>query len=154
MRKIVTPEIVFGAGALGLAGQYAHNFSGRRVLLVTDQGVVEAGWAGRVEDSLTSVGCGMIYFDSISLNQRAEEVMLGVRVYEEEACELIVSIGGGSPMDCSKMIAAVVADPMGNAAPRCAGRGYTAETEREHPVVASHRHQSTSCAPPGNRGVA
>lgn len=59
---------------------------------------------------MTSAGLRVSYFDNISSNPRAEEVMLGARVYEEEVCDLIVSVGGGSPMDCSKMIGAVVAN--------------------------------------------
>ncbi|MGD0819064.1 MAG: iron-containing alcohol dehydrogenase, partial [Methanomassiliicoccales archaeon] len=110
MRKFVAPEIVFGAGALELAGQYAHNFSGRSVLLVSDSGVKEAGWASQVEDSLTSAGLRVEYFDRISSNPRAEEVMLGATVYQEKICDLIVAVGGGSPIDCAKMIGAVVAN--------------------------------------------
>lgn len=110
MRKFVTPEIVFGAGGLELAGQYAHNFSGHIVLLVSDKGVKEAGWVKKVEDSLTSAGLRVRYFDSISSNPRAEEVMLGAKMYDEEVCDLIVAVGGGSPIDCAKMIGTVVAN--------------------------------------------
>jgi alcohol dehydrogenase len=110
MRKFVAPEIVFGAGALELAGRYAHNFSGRRVLLVSDRGVREAGWSGKVQESLLSAGLRVTCFDRVSSNPRAEEVMSGAKVYVEDACDLIVAVGGGSPMDSAKMIGAVAAN--------------------------------------------
>ena len=48
LRKFVTPEIDFGAGARKLAGNYARQFMARKVLIVTDPGVIAAGWlAGR-----------------------------------------------------------------------------------------------------------
>ena len=44
-RKFVSPEIVFGAGCRHSAGNYAKNFGARKVLLVSDPGVVEIGRA-------------------------------------------------------------------------------------------------------------
>lgn len=47
LRKFLVPEVVFGVGARFLALQYIKNLGGRKVLMVTDPGVVEAGWAQR-----------------------------------------------------------------------------------------------------------
>ncbi|MBI4927109.1 MAG: alcohol dehydrogenase, partial [Anaerolineae bacterium] len=44
LRKFVSPEFVFGVGARFLAGRYAANFGARKVLVVTDPGVMAAGW--------------------------------------------------------------------------------------------------------------
>lgn len=52
LRKFLIPEFVFGARALDLAGNYAKNLGARKALLVSDHGVMEAGWAGRVAKSL------------------------------------------------------------------------------------------------------
>ncbi len=41
LRKFVMPEVVFGKGARKLAGQYAEKFSLKKVLLVTDKGIIE-----------------------------------------------------------------------------------------------------------------
>ena len=46
LRKFVAPEFVYGFGALALTGRYAKNFGAKKVLVVTDPGVVQAGWAG------------------------------------------------------------------------------------------------------------
>jgi alcohol dehydrogenase class IV len=107
IRKFVAPEIVFGAGALDLVGQYAHNLSGRKVLLVSDEGVKEAGWAGKVESSLRSAGLAVVLFDRVSMNPQTKQVMEGARLHQSEGCDLTVAVGGGSPMDCAKAIGVV-----------------------------------------------
>lgn len=110
MRKFVAPEIIFGSGALELAGQYAYNLSGRKVLLVCDSGIKRAGWSQRVIQSLAEAGLRVIDFDRISENPQAGEVMAGAEVYHKEGCDLIVAVGGGSPLDCAKTIGAVAAN--------------------------------------------
>ena len=50
--KFVVPEFVFGEGARKLTGQYAFNLGARKVLLVTDPGVIAAGWWMRSSQAL------------------------------------------------------------------------------------------------------
>ncbi len=107
MRKFVAPEFVFGRGARQLAGRYAANFGGYRVLLVSDPGVVAAGWADDVRRSLEEAGLLVEEFTSVSPNPRAEEVMLGTEWYRARSCDVIVAVGGGSPIDCAKGISIV-----------------------------------------------
>ena len=104
LRKFVVPEFVFGAGALHLAGRYARNFGARKVLVVSDPGVIRAGWTAQVADSLRDEDIPFTIFSQLTSNPRAEEVMAGVEVYQGESCNLIVAVGGGSPMDCAKGI--------------------------------------------------
>jgi alcohol dehydrogenase class IV len=104
LRKFVAPEFICGRGALALAGRYARNFGMKQVLLVTDRGVRAAGWAGAVADSLAEAGVSFTVFDAISPNPRSRQVMVGAEVYVAEECDGIVTVGGGSPMDCAKGI--------------------------------------------------
>ena len=107
LRKFVAPEFIFGVGALELVGRYARNYAARRVLVVTDPGVRQAGWLGKVTDSLTEASLSWTVFDAVSPNPRDEEVMAGARIFAEERCNLIVALGGGSPLDCAKGIGIV-----------------------------------------------
>lgn len=104
MRKFVAPEFVFGAGVIELAGQYAINYNARKILLVTDPGVKRAGWTGAVEQSLKKADIPYVVFDCVTPNPKDYEVMEGVQVYRKEQCDVIVAVGGGSPMDCAKGI--------------------------------------------------
>ncbi|MBN2695671.1 iron-containing alcohol dehydrogenase [bacterium] len=107
LRKFVSPEIIFGSGARKLVGQYATQFAAKKVLIVTDRGVIESGWVKDVTFSLEEYGIDYIIFSDITPNPRSTEVMLGAEIYLENRCDVIISIGGGSPMDCAKGIGIV-----------------------------------------------
>ena len=107
LRKFVVPEFIFGAGALDLVGRYTRNLGATKVLVVTDPGVIEAGWAGQVTRSLQAEGLRFVVFSDVSPNPRAAQVMAGAEVYRREGCNAIVAVGGGSPMDCAKGIGIV-----------------------------------------------
>lgn len=107
LRKFVAPEFVFGAGAANLAGRYARNFGGSKVLVVTDENCISFGHAGEVLASLEKAGVRAATFSDVNPNPSAEEVTEGARVYRQEDCNLIVAVGGGSPMDCAKGIGIV-----------------------------------------------
>jgi len=107
LRKFVAPEFVFGVGALKLAGRYAKNFGASRILIVTDPGVMAAGWTDRVIENLELEGLSYVIYAGVTPNPRAEEVMIGAEVYKNTGCNLILAVGGGSPMDCAKGIGIV-----------------------------------------------
>ena len=107
LRKFVAPEVVFGVGSRQLAGQYTRNLGGQRVLVVTDPGVIAAGWTGEVEASLDRAGLRHWLFSGVSPNPRAGEIMAGAEQYRLRACDVIVAVGGGSVIDCAKGIGIV-----------------------------------------------
>lgn len=113
LRKFVAPEFLFGEGAIDLAGQYVKNLGGKKVLLVTDPGVRAAGWADRVTASLGRVELPYVIFEDVTENPKVAEVKAGARLYEVAGCNVIVAVGGGSPMDCGKAIGIVVSHHRG-----------------------------------------
>ncbi|HEY6838134.1 MAG TPA: alcohol dehydrogenase-like regulatory protein ErcA [Geobacteraceae bacterium] len=110
LRKFVAPEFIFGMDARRLAGRYAKNYGARRVLVVTDPGVVAAGWVEEVLASLRESGLDATVYSSVTSNPKAHEVMTGAELYRSERCNAIVAVGGGSPMDCAKGIGIVSAN--------------------------------------------
>ena len=104
LRKFVAPEFVYGVGALNLIGRYAKNFGARKVLVVTDPGVIEAGWMERATDSLDKEQISWSLFQALTQNPKDYEVARGVEHYRENECDVIVAVGGGSPIDCAKGI--------------------------------------------------
>jgi alcohol dehydrogenase class IV len=107
LRKFVAPEYIFGIGARYQAGRYAKNLGGQRVLLVSDPGVVAAGWERQVRSNLEEAGLTVTTFTGVSPNPRIEEVMAGAEIFREEHCNMLVAVGGGSPIDCAKGIGIV-----------------------------------------------
>lgn len=110
LRKFVAPEFIFGSGSRKLAGRYAANLGAKHVLLVTDPGVVAAGWSGDVAGVLADSGITYSTFSGVTPNPKAEEVMAGARHYAANSCDVIVCVGGGSVIDCAKGIGIVAAN--------------------------------------------
>lgn len=108
LRKFVAPEFVFGVDSRTLAGRYASNFGAKKALVVSDPGVVEAGWADDVIRSLRDSGVESALFAEVSSNPRSAQVVRGAEEYRRQGCQAIVAVGGGSPMDCAKGIGVVV----------------------------------------------
>ncbi len=108
LRKFLAPEIVYGQGSLGLAGRHASNFGASNVLIVTDPGIQKAGWVSKVESGLKASGIRYVVFNDVTPNPKDHEVMAGTAIYNESGCDLILAVGGGSPMDCAKGIGVVM----------------------------------------------
>ena len=109
LRKFVSPEFVIGTGAARLASRYATNLGARRPMLVTDPGLIEAGWAGDAEAQLKAAGLECVVFGSVTPNPKDHEVMAGAAVYRERGCDALVAVGGGSVLDCAKGIGVMTA---------------------------------------------
>jgi alcohol dehydrogenase len=108
MRKFVAPEFIYGVGARRRAGFYAFNLQARRLLVVTDPGVIRAGWLQDVLTDLEESGLESVVFSGVSPNPRDHEVMAGAAVHRGEGCDLILALGGGSVIDCAKGIGIVI----------------------------------------------
>ncbi len=111
LRKFLAPEIVYGAGAISLSGRHANNLGASKVFIVTDPGVRKAGWTFAVEESLKKLDIPYVVFDGVTPNPKDHEVMEGVEFCKDEGCDLIIAVGGGSPMDCAKGIGVVMGNP-------------------------------------------
>lgn len=107
LRKFVAPEFIFGLNAINLAGQYARNFGIVKILVVTDSGVIKAGWTNKVIESISEAGILFEVFSKVSPNPRDYECMEGAEFYKQHGCNGIVAIGGGSVIDCAKGIGIV-----------------------------------------------
>lgn len=107
LRKFLVPEIVYGGRCIEFAGWHARKFGASRALVVTDPGVREVGWAKQVEKSLGENGVAYTTYDQVSPNPRDYEVAKGAEVFAESDCDIILAVGGGSPMDCAKGIGIV-----------------------------------------------
>lgn len=108
MRKFVAPEFIVGSNVRFLSGQYARNFGIRKLLIVTDRGVQNAGWIKEICDSLAQEKVEYVVYDKVSENPRDYEVMEGRDFYRSNQCQGLLAVGGGSAIDCAKGIGIVV----------------------------------------------
>lgn len=110
LRKFIVPEFVYGEGAMNLASHHIKSFGAKKVLIVSDPGIIHAEWVHKLERNLVDQGIPYVLYKDVTPNPKDYEVMHGAKVYKENACDIIVAIGGGSPMDCAKDIGIVSAN--------------------------------------------
>jgi 1,3-propanediol dehydrogenase len=103
--KFVAPEIIFGQGSLSQLGESAVRIGVSKVFLVSDAGVIAAGWVDQAVHYLRSAGLETVIFSALSTNPKDFEVTEGTVRYLESGCDGIVAVGGGSPTDVAKAIA-------------------------------------------------
>ncbi len=98
------PRIVFGANSIDRLGEFAGELGAKRVLLVSDPGVVGAGIFDRGRDSLLRASVEPCGFHDFAENPSTLHVDAGLQIAKDFLPELIVGLGGGSSMDCAKGI--------------------------------------------------
>ena len=108
--KFAIPEILFGHGSISHLPACALSLGANRVFLVSDPGVEAAGWLGRVRADLRGAGLACTEFCEVNQNPRDFQVTLGAERYREAGADVIVAIGGGSPMDTAKGIGILVSN--------------------------------------------
>lgn len=95
-------RVVFGPGTLSRLGEHAKELGGKRILLVTDHGLEDAGHPQRAERHLRDAGLDVAVFDDVHENPTSTDVEHGAAFARQHQIDLIVAIGGGSSMDCAK----------------------------------------------------
>ncbi len=103
--KFEIPEIIFGRGSLKQLGHCSRRMGGDRVLLVTDPGIIATGWIDEAIAYLKQEDLKYVVYDNVVTNPRSFQVEQGALEYSRKECDVIVAIGGGSPMDTAKGIA-------------------------------------------------
>lgn len=88
--------------AVEQVGELAEELSAKKVLLVTDPGIVSAGHAGRVIALLERHGRQVVCFDQVEENPSTRCVERCVEVARVLGIDTIVGLGGGSSMDTAK----------------------------------------------------
>ncbi|WP_417308277.1 iron-containing alcohol dehydrogenase [Devosia sp.] len=94
--------IEFGPGAVDTLGDALAGLNLKRPLLVADKGVIAAGLADK---ALAHMPAGTPVFSDTPSNPTEEAVDAALALYKANACDGMVALGGGSPIDLSKGVA-------------------------------------------------
>ena len=97
-------RIIYGPGRIAELGTLTVALGAKRVLVVSDPGIQQAGHTGRGVDSLHSAGLETLVFDGLAENPTTDHVDAGLAVAKQFRPDAIIPIGGGSSMDCAKGI--------------------------------------------------
>lgn len=97
-------RIVFGPGAVSTTGAEVKRLSAEKALLVADKGVVRAGLLEPVQKSLQNEGIGFAVFEDVLPNPVEKNVTDGVSAFKDSGADIVIAVGGGSPLDIGKLI--------------------------------------------------
>lgn len=104
---IVPGQIITGAGALDMAENTLAQL-GEKALIVTDRVMVELGNCAKVENALKNQGVAYSVYSEIAGEPTDTMIENGLRQYQEEGCDFLIALGGGSPIDSMKAIGSLV----------------------------------------------
>lgn len=101
----IPPTIITGAGSSKEVGKQAKRLGASKVLIVTDPGIVELGYVDQIVNNLHNTNIATTIFSDVIPDPTLQNVKDGLKQYNSKNADLIVSIGGGSAIDCGKGIA-------------------------------------------------
>ena len=99
-------QFVFGHDAESQVGTWAKSHGYKKVLVTYGKGhVVKSGLLKKVTDSLEAAGVAYCELGGIRPNPEVTKAREGIELAKAEGVDLVVPVGGGSTIDCSKAIA-------------------------------------------------
>jgi alcohol dehydrogenase len=105
MSDLLIPDhVIVGQGRLDRLGDLARGIGITRALIVSDRGIVFAGYVDLARRSLEAAGMEVHTFHEFSENPDSDMVEAGRRVAASLHIDGLVGLGGGSSMDCAKGI--------------------------------------------------
>lgn len=102
------PQVFHSCGELSTVFQKENI---RRVLIVTDVGIVRSGIAAQLEAVLDEDDISYVVYDQTRPNPTVVNVEQALSLYRRYRCQALIAIGGGSSMDCAKAVGARLARP-------------------------------------------
>ncbi len=110
-RMILNETSYFGKGAIGELVPEIHRRGFKKVVVVTDKGLIQAGVADKVINLLKEKEVDFEVYDGVVPNPTIKNVKDGVAFVKNAKADALVAIGGGSPQDTCKAIGIIVANP-------------------------------------------
>jgi len=100
----------FGRGSVEVVGERCQLLGAKKALIVTDEFLsnLKGGAVDQVIKSLEKAGITYTVYNKTEPNPKDTNVYEGKDLYLKEQCDIIVSVGGGSPHDCAKGIGIAV----------------------------------------------
>jgi len=101
-------ELFFGCGASKHTGEKLKELGARKVFLVCDPGIKQAGLLEGIIASIKEAGLEYVVYDGIKPEPTSDIIEEGTEVLRKSGCDVVLGVGGGSALDCAKAFAAMV----------------------------------------------
>ena len=103
----MAPSVNFmGPGCIEVLGERVKLLGVKKPLLVTDTFLneLEDGPVMQAAASLKNTGIEYAVYTGVEPNPKVQNCLDGLKIYKEEGCDSIITVGGGSSHDCGKGI--------------------------------------------------
>lgn len=104
-------DIHFGYGVLNTLPEKIRSLGGRRVFLITDEGIRSAGILQKVIDLLSSAQIGCEVYDEVKPDSGSKLIAEAAERLRKCKAEVVIGIGGGSSLDTAKAVATLSTNP-------------------------------------------
>lgn len=106
--KLPVPSVLKGSGMVRRFPEIIKIAGVTKILVVTDRPLFSTGLLDPFLCTMETDGIEVVIYDKVQPNPTIENAEEGLALYQCEHCNGIVAFGGGSPLDCGKIIAARV----------------------------------------------
>lgn len=106
-RTVPSMEVAWG-GAQRLGEIVAGRFSARKLLLVTDAGLVKAGLIDPIAANLKNAGFSVVIFDKVVADPPEHVLFDCVNAAKAAGVDIVIGLGGGSSLDIAKLVAVLL----------------------------------------------
>lgn len=104
LNYFLPPRIEFGEGAIANLADHAKAFGGNKPFVVSDAGIQKVGILDHAAAPLDDANLPYATYLDIEPNPTDISIVEGVEVYQNEKCDVVIAVGGGSVMDAAKTI--------------------------------------------------
>lgn len=101
----------FGVGAIGQIAEESKKFGASKVLCIFDAGVEASGISGKVIDILKTGGLTVVSYDAVKPDPIDADIDKIAEFARDQGIDLVIGIGGGSPMDSAKVVSVLLVNP-------------------------------------------
>ncbi len=86
-------------------GDLAKQYDATSAIIITDTGICELGYVDIAQESLEQAGINVVIFDRVVADPPIEVVEQAIELARANQCNLVIGLGGGSPIDTAKIVA-------------------------------------------------
>ncbi len=112
MNQYNYPTVIYsGENAAHSLGEYLKKSNHQKAMIVTDQQLVKLGIVKTLVEDLNFEDQDYVVYDGVHPNPIEDDVKNGVDFYQNNSCDYLIALGGGSPMDVAKVIKIMLNHP-------------------------------------------
>lgn len=101
---VLPSKIRYGVGMVRCLGEELRLLQAKKVMIITDKGLVKAGLVSKIIELVQAEGLDWIIYDDIEANPKDYNVESAAEEAREQAVDTIIAFGGGSPIDAAKAV--------------------------------------------------